>query len=606
MAAEAPARPGPWGLPWVRFAALTLALHLGALAFVGPRPHGAQWLMLALGPLVTWGLLRPLLHRLESRTLSLLFGLWGAWAAFCLGHRLFLGNYPDHGTLEFTFSEPTYAWALVKDRLRVGTLAFLGGGALLGWIVARGLDPERRGIVRFKWAGVLGAVAALAVVDGRGFALTGASPEASSLLMLGQTRARRIGKGGLRRALGRQMPPKGPTPPFSVLLLVHESLGPLGLDPEVAPFLEGQIRRGDLKTFHLAFAPASMTDVALPSLLSGVNPVQGSQLYHRVPLLWHRAQAAGYSTAFISAQRLNYYGFPDYLLADGLDTWESADHAGLQLVNDTGADDGWLVGQLEGWLARQGDHPTFTVLQFNATHAPGLERPDFQAWTPARVAARWPVVHPLRREPLARYLNACAYLDTVQARIFKVLEARGRLDRTWIIATADHGEAWQGPPRGRLDDVRAAALQVPLWMRLPKGFPAPWVAALETNRSRLVGNLDLAPTLAEAFGQRPAAFPGTLGASLLSPLTPNRALVSHNSGEIRRRDPEAVSVLMEEGDGLFQVRWHALEGRSGARPEGLWETEVEPDARRRELARKALESAGPAGPAPGLARHLVD
>ncbi len=594
--------------PWVRFAAFTLALHLGALAFVGPRPHGAQWLALALGPLVAWGLLRPMIHRLEARGLGLglLFAGWGAWMAFCLGHRLFLGTYPDHGTLEFTLSEPSYAWTLVKDRLHLGTFAFLGGGAVLGWLASRNLGPGRHVHGRARWVGILIAIAGLAWVDARGISLAGVSPEASTLLMVGQTRGRRIGMGGLRRALGRQVPETSPAPPFSVLLLVHESLGPLALDPDVAPFLSAGLSGGELRDFPRAYAAASMTDVALPSLLSGVNPVQGSQLYHRVPLLWHRARAGGMATAFFSAQRLNYYGFPDFLLADGLDAWESADHAGLPLVNDTGADDGCLEGQLDGWLTRQGDRPTFTVLQFNATHAPGLLRPDHKGWTAARVASRWPEVHPLRREALARYLNACASLDAVQAKIFKLLEAKGQLDRTWIIATADHGEAWEGPPRGRLDDLRAAALQVPLWMRLPKGFPETWRQNLEANRGRLVGNQDLMPTLAEALGQAPTTFPGTLGTSLLAPLGPDRTLLAHNSGEIRRRDPEALSVLMEEGPLLFQVRWHTVEGLQAARPGGLWETRVEPDAGHKLRARKALEGAGSGGPARSLAGHLVD
>ena len=43
------------------------------------------------------------------------------------------------------------------------------------------------------------------------------------------------------------------------------------------------------------------------------------------------------------------------------------------------------------------------------------------------------------------------------------------------------------------EEMRAAALQVPLWMRLPQGFPAQWRAALEANRDRLTGNQDLAP-----------------------------------------------------------------------------------------------------------------
>lgn len=584
---------------------LSLVVHLAAVLVVGPRPGGAGWLLLGLGPLLAWGLVRPLLGWAGPRGTGLLFAGFGVWLAFCAGHRLFLGAYPDHGTLEFTLSEPSYAWTLVKDRLTLTTLLGLGTAAAAGWFATWKLDAPGAPSRRSRWAGILAALAALALVDARGLALVGAAPEATTLLMLGQTRGRRIGAGGLRRALGRQVPPPGPPPPFHVLMLVHESLGPLALDPEVAPFLAEAVRRGDLLTFDRAYAPASMTDVALPSLFSGVDPVQPSQLYHRVPLVWHRAQAAGMRTGLFSVQRFNYYGFPDFLLADGLNAWETADHAGLPLVNDTGADDGWLVDQARAWFRRNAGHPTFTVLHFNATHAPGLERPEHRAWTADRVAARWAWVHPARRAALARYLNACAYLDAVQARIFEVLKQEGLLERTWIIATADHGEAWEGPPAGRMDDLRPAALQVPLWMRLPVGFPVAWRSALEANQHRLVGNLDLAPTLAEALGQRPAVFPGTLGASLLGGLGPDRVLIAHNSGEVRKRDPEALSLLVEEGTGLRQVRWHPAKGLQVVQPEGLREEVLPPDTALVGRVDSALNAAGPGGPNQALRRRLI-
>jgi hypothetical protein len=138
-------------------------------------------------------------------------------------------------------------------------------------------------------------------------------PEVTSLLMFTQLRPWRIGPGGLRRALARELPARGTGPDFHVLVLVNESLTPDSFDPELSPYLGRAIASGEAITFSKAYASASMTDVAVPALFSGVSPAQPSSLFHHAPLWWHRAQARGMSTGLFSAQRYNYYGFPDFL-----------------------------------------------------------------------------------------------------------------------------------------------------------------------------------------------------------------------------------------------------------------------------------------------------
>jgi len=555
--------------PLVRWLALNGLVHAALLVWLGAQGRPVEWAWLLAWPAMGWlfwepFLLSPLAKR--PRMLAAFAALWGLWLCFSIGYRFYQGTYPDHGTVEFACSEPRYGWLLFKDRLGLGMALGFTVSAAAAVFALKGLRPAAS---KGRWWRLAGAALALAALNRFVPATTLQPPDTAMLMMATQVRARRMGAGGLRRALAREKTPQGPPPPFQVLLLVHESLNADAFDPALMPKLAARIRSGEVTAFPEAFAPAPMTDVALPSLFSGVDPVQGSARYHREPLLWHRAQAHGMATALFSVQRFDYYGFPDYLLADGLDRYETQDlagpplHANAQapaLVNDAAADDAALVSWLRSWLDAERGRPTFTVLHFGATHSPYFQHAGFTPFTAADVARLRPDVVLSRRGDLARYWNAIRYLDEVQDAALQEYARRGLLDRTLVIATSDHGENFHGPARGRLDDVRPQTLHVPLWIKAPKDFPAAWLTAMQADSRRLVSNLDIAPTLAQALGDPLPPDPGRLGSSLLVPLPPDRTLLAHNGGEIRRRDPSALSLLWMEDGRLREWRWHSQEG----------------------------------------------
>ena len=62
-------------------------------------------------------------------------------------------------------------------------------------------------------------------------------PDVMALRLLLEFSPRRVGAGGFPRALAldRTPAPKGPPPPFNILLLVNESLNADGLDPAFRP-----------------------------------------------------------------------------------------------------------------------------------------------------------------------------------------------------------------------------------------------------------------------------------------------------------------------------------------------------------------------------------
>ena len=102
----------------------------------------------------------------------------------------------------------------------------------------------------------------------------------------------------------------------------------------------------------------------------------------------------------------------------------------------------------------------------------------------------------------ALYAGEVSYTDAQLARVLAELRDLGRMNDTWIVATADHGESlgehnyWFDHGKNLYD----TDLRVPLIIRPPDNRQElPRSIAPEA----LVRTLDLAPTLIEIFGEQP-------------------------------------------------------------------------------------------------------
>lgn len=557
-----------------RWILLNLSVHVGLLLALGDLGRSTLFPAVLATPVLALALFHPwVLQPLAKRPAWLRFFLaWAVgWLLLSASYRTFLGTYPDHGALEFLVARPDYVWVMLRDRAGWWVLpALLPAGAALAW-VARG-DPGAPWPRIWRTAGLVVAASMLVGFKKADASPRGLGPDVMVLRTFLEFDHRAVRRGGFNRLLATDRPPASPgaAPPFHILVLMNESLGPDGLDPAFRPALGARLGRGEILPFPRAYGAATMTDLALPAAFTGVSPVQPLARFYADPLPWNRARAHGMATAFLSVQRMEDGDLADLLLVDGLDEWKDAERAELAIANDAGGRDEILVPWFREWLKARRSRRTFTVLHFNATHLPCLQAPGFTPWTPSDVSRLRPGVPASRRPALARYWNAVAYLDRVQEDLLRTLEAEGILDDTWILSTSDHGENFEGPARSRRDDLRPGTLAVPFWMRLPRSFPPAWRAALAANGSRLVSNLDLAPTLAEALGDPP---PTLLGASLLRPLDAfPRQVVAHNSGEIRPRRPETGALIWEEGSGLTTWRWHQEEGIhwEGLGGDGAW------------------------------------
>jgi arylsulfatase A-like enzyme len=104
---------------------------------------------------------------------------------------------------------------------------------------------------------------------------------------------------------------------------------------------------------------------------------------------------------------------------------------------------------------------------------------------------------PAQLEHLVRlYDGNLASVDHELGEVRRMLEAKGLWDRTLVIVTADHGDhLYEHGYVGHLDQVYEPALHIPLVVKFPKG-----AGPSGTRVGALVDTLDMAPTIADAFG----------------------------------------------------------------------------------------------------------
>ncbi|MBI3819763.1 MAG: sulfatase [Planctomycetes bacterium] len=197
---------------------------------------------------------------------------------------------------------------------------------------------------------------------------------------------------------------------------------------------------------------------------------------------------------------------------------------------------------------------------------------------------------------LAVYDGAISYIDKAIGRLRKGLEARGRLDRTWFVILADHGEEfWDHltEEEANYHDSRGyfgvghghtlfeELLQVPLVVAGP-GVKAG--ARIKTP----VSLIDLSPTLLDAVGMGPQVGGFTLGRSLLAsfdgteperrPVYAQQSLYGHKRRAIIDTDDWKYihSFDAREKDFLFDLKSDPLEknNKLTAKPESAAELKL--------------------------------
>jgi arylsulfatase A-like enzyme len=351
----------------------------------------------------------------------------------------------------------------------------------------------------------------------------------------------------------RPSPSPAPVQRPNVVLLIQESLGAWqwspwngksGSSPKIEELLQkdGQLARW----FPRATTAAGATAVSLPTILTGLEPNSPGEAFTRAPLVWQEARVLGYATALFSAEDYDWMNFRTFFLgAEGPDVAKVAADLGPR-VNDNGVDDAEVAVQAERYIdAVPPEKPFLVIVQFNATHRP--------CWAPGVTGEGMDRVS----TPL-RCLKAARYVDAASVHILDHLRATGRLESTFVLGTADHGETFRDDRPPRLESYFEDVTRVPLWLRVPQSYVSRNPGALaqvDANTHERVSNVDIYPTLLDLWGRwplQPGERPRLGGQSLLRPIDRDRSLVVVNTGEIHDFN------WSNEGFAVYHRQWKWL------------------------------------------------
>ena len=234
-------------------------------------------------------------------------------------------------------------------------------------------------------------------------------------------------------------PNRQPLAPFNrndagrpdVLFIVCESMSRRILESEegrrATPFYQEFLRAnaGRIHAFPMTVANSSTSDISYVSIFSGLSPDASHKNFHRQPLIWSAARARGYQTSFYSSGNFCWLNMDAFLFDDYLDAAITIDSLGAPCVNEMSMDDRALNRKiLDDWEGSA--FPRFCVVNYNMFHVPCL------------VPEESPATKKL--PPYQRYLLALGIFDQCFRELIQRLEKEGRLDRTVIAFTGDHGE----------------------------------------------------------------------------------------------------------------------------------------------------------------------
>lgn len=196
-----------------------------------------------------------------------------------------------------------------------------------------------------------------------------------------------------------------------------------------------------------------------------------------------------------------------------------------------------------------------------------------------------------KRKIIALYDASIRFIDDQIGRLLDSLEESGRLDRTVVVVSADHGEEfWDHGRFFHGQSLYDELLHVPLIVRLPRGAHA------DTVIDRPVRSIDIAPSILEWMGlTRPAGFRGSLlSEAIAAPEEDGEPLFATATQAqfptryaIRTRDRKLIESLDSGEREVYEV------ARDPAEKKNVGEKNAtSPLARRLEDARKILRERG--------------
>ena len=289
---------------------------------------------------------------------------------------------------------------------------------------------------------------------------------------------------------------------------------------------------------------SSTTMLAVPAILTGINPCQDSSVLYHQPLIWELGQMLNYKTFFISSHTLEWYRFDRFFSKENLDVWWNQDNSGHPFYNDLGHSDALTIEKVNQTINQFSKEPFFGVFQLNTTHFPYESPEKYKKWGGSFSN---------------NYDNSVYYQDVLIGRFLENLKQQKLLENTVVIFASDHGESMlEHHNMGHVENYYTEAVSIPMFAYIPPSLlSTEEAAALRYNCDQLTSNIDIAPTIVDLLDLNnnkdlKPFLSQYMGFSLLKPIPNDRKVISLNNNQIASFNT-GLSVASKDWHYLFRT-----------------------------------------------------
>jgi glucan phosphoethanolaminetransferase (alkaline phosphatase superfamily) len=245
-------------------------------------------------------------------------------------------------------------------------------------------------------------------------------------------------------------------------------------------------------------ALASSTAICSAALWGGLLPTESREILHTWPLLFDYAKAAGYHTAYFTAQNMMFGNARLWVKNLGVERFLSATDFDSQCDLDMGAPERLVADRLiEEFRTLQ--EPFFAVVQLSNVHYPYyIDKTLPQPFQPALLSKA-----PNDLQLFYNYyLNSVHQQDIHVGKFLAFIRSLPLGSRTVFVYTSDHGESFREHGNlGHTYSVLDSEIHVPGWIDAPQGtLTSSEAAALSAVENSPTTQLDLNATMLDLLG----------------------------------------------------------------------------------------------------------
>ncbi|EAR62827.1 phosphoethanolamine transferase [Neptuniibacter caesariensis] len=334
-----------------------------------------------------------------------------------------------------------------------------------------------------------------------------------------------------------QVPAQKPAPDApNIVFVVGESLnvqnlGIYGYERQTTPRLQKMLDREEMLLYRNAVSIGTRTLSSVPYMLTGLQGIDPYGVIYSSPTIFNYAKAAGYQTAFITAQDFQWRNIDQMFVDQDLDFYRSGPDFSASVSVSEGADDMKVLEKgifpyLDQALSQPQSAPMMLVAQMNGSHYP------YNTHSPDYIKQFLPETEP---NGINAYDNTVLYTDLYLEGL--VNHVRNLDPEAWIFYSSDHGQDISQTKTHFNRGYGSGVIHNSLMVFPPKSA----LNRLKANLQSPVSQADIFATILELMQISPVS--EINGANLLEPIEQDRLRVVSAYMKTLHNEPNAVLMF---------------------------------------------------------------